>query len=128
MTEPSHGGRHTLLGVGLILIGALAVAFMPSGAKLAYEAQSNALTVLVLRGLVGVLLLGIGVQILRGSLRLPRRLIGRVLATGLAATLLSYGFYAAIERIAISLAILITIIALVFIGEFFSHWVRKRLR
>ena len=27
-----------------------------------------------------------------------------------------------------SLAILITIIALVFIGEFFSHWVRKRLR
>ncbi|MEM7225216.1 MAG: DMT family transporter [Pseudomonadota bacterium] len=107
MSPPSQSGRQTATGIAILLISAIAVAIMPSGAKLAYEAGSAPLTVLLLRCAIGVLLLGSGALAVRGSLRIPRALLGRAVLTGLAASLMSYGFYGAIARIEISLAILI---------------------
>lgn len=101
--EPGRGA----LGLSLMMVSVLAVALMPNGAKLAYEAGSNTMTVLVLRSGIGALLLGIGALVARGSLGLPGHLVPRVLVTGVAATVTSLGFYGAIAYIEISLAILI---------------------
>ena len=104
MPEPAS---RQLTGIGYILLSATGVVFLPTTAKLAYEAGSNVTTVAFTRGIVSTLLLAVVILLLRESLRLPRRLLWHSLAAGLFGAVFVYGVYGAILTINISLALLI---------------------
>ena len=53
--------KSQLLGVVLVLLGALAIGIMPSAAKIAYQEGANPLGAILLRSLVGFF--GIGVYL-----------------------------------------------------------------
>ncbi len=96
-----------MVGIGYLLLSGLGVVFLPTTAKLAYEADSNVMTVAFARGIVSTLLLALVVLLLRQSLRLPRELLGTSLVAGIAGAVFVYGVYGAILTINISLALLI---------------------
>ena len=96
-----------LVGIGYLLLSGLGVVFLPTTAKLAYEADSNVMTVAFARGIVSTLLLLLVVLLLRQSLRLPRNMLGPSLVAGIAGAVFVYGVYGAILTINISLALLI---------------------
>ncbi len=96
-----------LAGIAYILLSGLGVVFLPTTAKLAYEADSNVMTVAFARGIVSTLLLALVVLLLRQSLRLPREMLGPSLVAGIAGAVFVYGVYGAIVTINISLALLI---------------------
>ncbi len=96
-----------MAGIGYLLLSGLGVVFLPTTAKLAYEADSNVMTVAFARGIVSTLLLLLVVLLLRQSLRLRRDLLLPSLVAGIAGAVFVYGVYGAILTINISLALLI---------------------
>ena len=59
--EASHGPtiRHRSIGVVLVLLSGAAIAIVPTSAKLAFETNANTLTVVTLRGVVGLALMAL---------------------------------------------------------------------
>jgi drug/metabolite transporter (DMT)-like permease len=100
-------GRAQLAGIALVMLSAAAFGISPVGARLAFEAGSNTLTVVTLRAMIGVvvlgLVLGIGARAARpgpGALRLS-------LLAGLASAAVSYGFIGSVAYIPVSLGLLL---------------------
>ncbi len=106
--EAVEESGNRLAALGWILLSSWLVAFLPITAKLAYLGGSEPYTLLALRSVIAVAVLGLALVIARKVPRLPRRLIGTSFLAGLGAALFLYGFYSAILTIDIGLAMLIT--------------------
>ncbi len=109
-------GDSEAVGIAWLLLSSLLVAFLPNTAKLAYAGGSNAATLLLLRGFIGVGLLGLALVLAGKSISLPRWLILPSLLAGAGAAGFVYGFYNAIVTIEVGLAMLIVYIYPVLIG------------
>ena len=95
------------LGIIYILLSGTGVVFLPTAAKLAYEAGSDVLTVAFSRGIIAVAILFCAAVLVRQNVRLPRNMLLPSTIVGIAGALFVYGIFGAIVSINISLAILI---------------------
>ena len=99
--------RHRLLGVLLVLLSGLAIAVVPTAAKLAFQAGVNTLTAVTLRGVVGMAFIALFMAAFGQSFRLPGRTLAPCAAAGLAHALAAYGFIGSVAHIPVSLVVLI---------------------
>lgn len=97
----------TLLGIGLVVLSAVAIGLVPTAAKLAYEGGSNTMTVITLRSLFMVMVVGVGLKLLGRSLSISRRGLGICVVTGIIFAIMSYGYLGSVVHIPISLVVLI---------------------
>jgi drug/metabolite transporter (DMT)-like permease len=105
--HPGGPARHRLLGVLLVLLSGVAIAVVPTSAKLAFEAGADTLTVVTLRGVVGMALMALFMAASGQSFRLPARTLAPCAAAGLAHALVAYGFIGSVAHIPVGLAVLI---------------------
>lgn len=91
----------------MVVLSTIAIAIVPTAAKLAYEAGSNTLTVLSMRGVIAVALIAGLIAIRGGTFRASRTSLMYCLVSGLFYTAMSYGFLGSIAYIPVSLMVLI---------------------
>ena len=103
--EPSK--RDTVIAVALLVIGAVAVAFMPSTAKLAFHDGTNTETLIAIRAFTAVVLLGGFMAIKGASFTIPAPVRMLALAACVSSALMNYFFYMALHHLTIRLASLI---------------------
>lgn len=103
----ANASSNQLSGALLVLLSAAAIAVVPTAARLAFEAGSNTLTVVTLRGVIGVALMAAVTVISRQSFSVPRAALLPCIAAGLAYALMSYGFVGSVAYIPVSLAVLV---------------------
>lgn len=96
-----------MLGVLLVLLSGLAIAVVLTAAKLAFESGANTLTVVTLRGLVGMALMALFMAASGQSFQLPVRTLAPCAAAGLAHALVAYGFIGSVAHIPVSVVVLI---------------------
>jgi drug/metabolite transporter (DMT)-like permease len=127
--EISNGrpARHRLTGVLLVLLSGAAIAVVPTCAKLAFEANANTLTVVTLRGIVGIALMALFMAASGQSFRLPGRTLTPCAAAGLAHALVAYGFIGSVAYIPVSLAVLIYATHPIMLAFIFRWQGRERL-
>jgi drug/metabolite transporter (DMT)-like permease len=94
-------------GVALVLFGAAAFAISPTAARVAFDAGSNPLTVVTLRGVLGGVVLAVLLLVLRQSLLPPRGALLPAAGAGLANAVVAYGALGAVYYIPVSLALLV---------------------
>lgn len=110
-----------------MLLSGTAIAVVPTCAKLAFEAGAGTLTVVTLRGVVGIVLMVLFMAASGQTSRFPKRMLAPCGVAGLAHTAVAYGFIGSVAYIPASLAVLVysthpVLLALIF------HWVgRDRL-
>ena len=102
-----QSARYRLLGILLVLLSGIAIAVVPTSAKLAFEAGANTLTVITLRGVVGMALMALFMAASGQSFRLPALICMPCAAAGLAHALVAYGFIGSVAYIPVGLAVLI---------------------
>jgi drug/metabolite transporter (DMT)-like permease len=104
-------GAQRAAGVLLVLLSAAAFAVGPTAARLAFEDGSNTLTVVAVRGAVGLALTALLIASLGSGFRIGQQALGASLCAGAACTVMSYGFIGSVAYIPVSLAVVV----------FFSH-------
>lgn len=119
--------RPQLLGVLLVLLSGLAIAIVPTAAKLAFESGANTLTVVTLRGLVGMALMALFMAASGQSFQLPLRTLAPCAAAGLAHALVAYGFIGSVAHIPVSLVVLIYATHPILLGFIFHLQGHERL-
>jgi drug/metabolite transporter (DMT)-like permease len=95
------------IGISLVLLSGMAIAVVPTSAKLAFDAGSNTLTVLAVRGLIGTALMAVLVAASDRTFGVGKRAFGLCVAIGLAHAAVSYGFIGSVAYIPVSLAVLV---------------------
>jgi drug/metabolite transporter (DMT)-like permease len=105
--EAGAAARSATTGVLLALASVLAFALGPASAKLAFDAGSNALTIVALRCTGGTLLLVFLLLWWRGRIRLDSQALGWCLVSGACYAVTIYCFIAALGHTSVSVAILI---------------------
>ena len=95
LSQPSL--RATVTASALMLLCAFCVAVMTNFVKIAYGEGSNTETVLLMRALVGVPLLGVILLVTRGAFRIPSHLFRLSFVASLSAALMTYTWYEAKE-------------------------------
>ena len=108
--------RKRALGVGLVVLSTIAIAIVPSLAKLAYEGGSNTLSVITGRSIFSVLITFVLVLVSRQPLAIPRRPMQIALGMGVAYAAMLYGYLGAVNYLPVSLVILIYFIHPVLVG------------
>ncbi len=93
--------------IGMVLVSAIAIAAMPSFAKLAYQSGASVPLVLVIRFLITVLWLSLLLVIMRRGIVTSTRVLRLCLIGGIATAAMSFGIVSAIARIDLPLVILI---------------------
>jgi len=99
--------NNDFIGISYILLASLSVAILPNSAKFAMSDGAGMITLMVSRGIIGLVLLISLLLITRTSFFLPKSLILISLINGLLALGMIASLYAAIIYIDISLSILI---------------------
>ncbi|MBY0613143.1 MAG: DMT family transporter [Beijerinckiaceae bacterium] len=102
-----RSARRPVYGIVLVIIASLAVAIVPTAAKLAYQAGSNTLTVVTLRGAIGVALTAVLMAATGESFHIARDTLKWCVLAGLFYIGMAYGFIGSVATIPVSLAILI---------------------
>ena len=127
--EASHGPtiRHRLIGVLLVLLSGAAIAIVPTSAKLAFEASANTLTVVTLRGVVGLALMAFFMAAAGQPFRLPGRTLTPCATAGLAHAVVAYGFIGSVAHIPVGLAVLIYATHPILLAVVFHCQGRERL-
>ena len=121
MNAQPANSRHQITGIALVVLSTVAIAIVPTAAKLAYAAGSNALTVLSMRGTIAVALIAGLIAIRGGTFRTSRTNFNYCLVSGLFYTAMSYGFLGSIAYIPVSLMVLIYFTHPVLIAVI-AHW------
>ena len=85
------GFKQQALGVGLVVLSTIAIAIVPSFAKLAYEGGSNTLSVITGRSIFSVLITLLLLGASRQPIAIPRRPMCIALSMGVAYALMLYG-------------------------------------
>jgi drug/metabolite transporter (DMT)-like permease len=99
--------RATFVALGLLIIAAIAIGLLPSLSKLAYQDGSNPATVVVIRNVTAVLLLGGYMLARQGIFRLPMAVLAVAILATVASATMNYSFLSAVFHTDINLAILI---------------------
>lgn len=108
--------RRHVLGSAMVVLSAVAIAIVPSFAKLAYEGGSNTLTVLTARSITSVALIWLAMMCLGQSLRIGRKPMMISLASGVCYAVMLYGFLGAVAFIPVNTVILIFFIHPLLVG------------
>lgn len=95
----------------LVVLSAAAFAVGPTAARLAFDDGSNTLTVVALRGIVGLGLTALLIAAAGSGFRIGREAFGASICAGFACTAMSYGFIGSVAYVPVSLAVVV----------FFSH-------
>ncbi len=113
---PAPGAKLQMIGAGLIVLSTIAIAIVPSLAKLAYEGGSNTLSVITGRSAFSVAITFLLVMAMRQPLVIARRplLIALCMGAGYAAIL--YGYLGAVNYLPVNLVILIYFIHPLLVG------------
>ena len=108
--------RLQILGVVLIVLSTIAIAMVPSLAKIAYQGGSNTLTVITGRSVVSVFLTLVVVLLMGQPVRIARRpaVIGLVVGAAYGAML--YGYLGAMNYLPVNLVILIYFVHPLLVG------------
>jgi drug/metabolite transporter (DMT)-like permease len=126
-TAQGRQAKHRPLGVMLVLLSGVAIAVVPTSAKLAFGAGANTLTVVTLRGVVAIALMGLFMAASGQSFRLPRRTLAPCAAAGLAHALVAYGFIGSVAHIPVGLAVLVYATHPILLAVVFSLQGHERL-
>jgi len=99
--------RHQVFGIGLIVVSTIAIAIVPSLAKLAYDGGSNTLSVITGRSIFSVAITLLLLIVLRRPFAIPRTplLIGLLMGVGYAIIL--YGYLGAVNYLPVNQVILL---------------------
>lgn len=119
--------KSRLLGVLLVLLSGMAIAIVPTSAKLAFDTGANTLTVVTLRGVVGMALMALFMAATSQSFRLPERTLVPCAAAGLAHALVAYGFIGSVAHIPVNMAVLIYATHPILLALIFHLQGRERL-
>ncbi len=126
-TSNERAASHRLLGALLVLLSGVAIAVVPTSAKLAFEAGANTLTVVTLRGVVGMALMALFMAASGQPFRLPGRTLTPCAAAGLAHALVAYGFIGSVAHIPVGVAVLIYATHPILLALIFHLQGRERL-
>ncbi len=105
-----------MLGAWLVIVSTIAIAVVPSFARLAYDGGSNTLTVITARSVVTVLLTWLLIALCGQSLRVGARPMLICLVSGVCYAVMLYGFLGAVEFIPVNTVILIFFIHPLLVG------------
>jgi len=108
--------KRQAIGVGLIVISTIAIAMVPSLAKLAYEGGSNTLTVITGRSIFSVAITFLLLLILRQPLSIARKPLMIGLGTGAGYAIILYGYLGAVNYLPVNQVILIYFIHPLLVG------------
>lgn len=115
--SPSDGARlPQFLGVGLVVLSTVAIAIVPTFARLAYDGGSDPVTVIAARSLVTAALCFLTVLLLRRPLAIPRRSRSRCLVLGLLYGIHLLCFLGAVAYMPVNMVILIYFLHPLMIG------------
>lgn len=106
-TAPDPAARSPGAGVALVIASTLAFAVGPVGARLAFEAGSNTLTVVALRGVVAAALMALLLLALRQGFGLHRRAWPWAAACGVLQAIAISCFLGAVARVPVGVAVLL---------------------
>jgi drug/metabolite transporter (DMT)-like permease len=104
---PDRSRRHQLLGAALVVLSTVAIAIVPSFARLAYDGGSDALTVIAGRSIVTAAVCFLATAMLGRRLRIPRCSLAISLGLGLLYAAHLYGLLGAVTYLPVNMAILI---------------------
>lgn len=117
----SQATRQPLIGIALVLASAAALAVAPTAAKLALDSGGNTLTVVALRGAIGLALMALLLAGSRQPFGVGRRTLAWCLCAGLFHALATYGFIGSVGYIPVSLAVPIVFTHPILVAVV-SHW------
>ena len=108
--------RLQAFGVALVILSTIAIAIVPSLAKLAYDGGSNTMTVITGRSIFSVLLTFLLIVVLRQPFVISRSAMLTASAMGVGYAVILYGYLGAVNYLAVSLVILIYFIHPLLVG------------
>jgi drug/metabolite transporter (DMT)-like permease len=114
-------------GVVLVVLSTIAIAIVPSLAKLAYDGGSNTLSVITGRSIFSVLITLLLVVALRQPLVIAKRPLFIGLAMGVGYAVILYGYLGAVNYLPVSLVILIYFIHPLLVGFIVTCLGQERL-
>lgn len=94
-------------GLTLALFAACSLAFVTTCARLTYEAGSTPLTLITIRGALGVIVLFVVAYATTGSITLPRQAWRSTILAGIGLTMITFGYMSSVAYIPVGLAALI---------------------
>jgi drug/metabolite transporter (DMT)-like permease len=100
-------GSQVVVACILLLVCAISVGLMPNVAKLAFQSGSNPETVMVIRSVVAVAIVGFYIMLNNGSLLIPLRLLALAVFASISTALMAYTMMRSILYIEVGLATLI---------------------
>jgi drug/metabolite transporter (DMT)-like permease len=115
-TIPKPYRPHQAVGAAMVVLSTVAVAIVPSFARLAYEGGSDTLTVIAGRSIVTAAVCFVVTAMLGRQLRIPRRSLAISLGLGALYAVQLYGFLGAITYLPVNMAILIYFLHPLMIG------------
>ena len=126
-TATVAGSKRQALGVGLIVVSTVAIALVPSLAKLAYEGGSNTLSVITGRSIFSVLVTFLLLVVLRQPIAIARRPLLIGLGVGVGYAVILYGYLGAVNYLPVNQVILIYFIHPLLVGLIATYLSRERL-
>ncbi len=119
--------KRQTLGVGLIVVSTVAIALVPSLAKLAYEGGSNTLSVITGRSIFSVLITFLLLVVMRQPIAIARRPLLIGLGAGVGYAVILYGYLGAVNYLPVNQVILIYFIHPLLVGLIAMYLGRERL-
>ncbi len=119
--------KRRTLGVGLIVVSTVAIALVPSLAKLAYEGGSNTLSVITGRSIFSVLVTFLLLVVMRQPIAIARRPLLIGLGAGVGYAVILYGYLGAVNYLPVNQVILIYFIHPLLVGLIAMYLGRERL-
>ncbi|MGH6892385.1 MAG: hypothetical protein ACREEP_09030, partial [Dongiaceae bacterium] len=101
------GIKARIAGIVLVIVSTIAIAIVPSFAKLAYDGGSNTLSIITGRGIVSVLMTLPLMLLLRQPIRIGRKPFIICTINGVFYAILLYCYVGAVQHLAVNLVILI---------------------
>ena len=126
--EGRVGTRLQIAGIVLVIVSTIAIAIVPSFARLAYDGGSNTLSIVTGRGIVSVLITLPLMLVLRQPIRISKRPLAICIVNGFFYALLLYCYVGAVQHIAVNLVILIFFIHPLLVGFIVAAFGHQRLK
>ena len=112
----ARGIKLQVFGIALVTISTIAIAVVPSLAKLAYDGGSNTLSVITGRSIFSVTITYLLLVAMHQPLKIARRPLLISLSTGVGYAIMLYGYLGAVNYTPVSLVILIYFIHPLLVG------------
>jgi drug/metabolite transporter (DMT)-like permease len=121
------GLKRQAMGIGLIVLSTIAIAIVPSLAKLAYEGGSNTLSVITGRSIFSVFITLFLLMILRQPIVIGWKPLRIALCTGVGYAVILYGYLGAVNYLPVNQVILIYFIHPLLVGFIAMYRGQERL-